>query len=79
MKFQGDILNFCDFIQVFVFTSNHHLNGEVLNHNYFYFQVMYLYQILGQVFVIMKVFFLFSQYFFLLLRVSLPGQTSQEI
>ena len=25
MKFQGDILNFCDFIQVFVFTSNHHL------------------------------------------------------
>ena len=26
MKFQGDILNFCDFIQVNVFTSNHHLN-----------------------------------------------------
>ena len=26
MKFQGDILNFCDFIQVFVFTTNHHLN-----------------------------------------------------
>ena len=25
MKFQGDILNFCDFIQVFVFTTNHHL------------------------------------------------------
>ena len=53
--------------------------GKILNHNYFYFQVMYLYQILGQVFVIMKDFFLFSQYFFLLLRVSLPGQTSQEI
>ena len=25
VKFQGDILNFCDFIQVFVFTTNHHL------------------------------------------------------
>ena len=26
VKFQGDILNFCDFIQIFVFTPNHHLN-----------------------------------------------------
>ena len=26
MKFQGDILNFYDFIQVFVLTTNHHLN-----------------------------------------------------
>ena len=26
VKFQGDVLNFCDFIQVFVFTTNHHLN-----------------------------------------------------
>ena len=26
VKFQGDILNFCEFIQVFVFTRNHHLN-----------------------------------------------------
>ena len=26
VKFQGDMLNFCDFIQVFVFTPNHHLN-----------------------------------------------------
>ena len=25
VKFQGDMLNFCDFIQVFVFTRNHHL------------------------------------------------------
>ena len=25
VKFQGDMLNFCDFIQVFVFTTNHHL------------------------------------------------------
>ena len=30
MKFQGDILIFYDFIQVFVFTSNHHLNGHQL-------------------------------------------------
>ena len=27
VKFQGDMLNFCDFIQVFVFTRNHHLKG----------------------------------------------------
>ena len=26
VKFQGDMLNFYDFIQVFVFTTNHHLN-----------------------------------------------------
>ena len=25
VKFQGDMLNYCDFIQVFVFTTNHHL------------------------------------------------------
>ena len=30
MKFQGDILNFGDFIQVFVFTSYHHLKSEKL-------------------------------------------------
>ena len=28
VKFQGDMLNFCDFIQVFVFTRNHHLNAR---------------------------------------------------
>ena len=27
VKFQADMLNFCDFIQVFVFTRNHHLNS----------------------------------------------------
>ena len=25
VKFQGDMLKFCDFIQVFVYTRNHHL------------------------------------------------------
>ena len=30
VKFQGDMLNFCDFIQVFVFTRNHHLNMLIL-------------------------------------------------
>ena len=25
VKFQGDMLSFCDFIQVFAFTTNHHL------------------------------------------------------
>ena len=29
VKFQGDMLNFCDFIQVFVFTRNHHLKNGV--------------------------------------------------
>ena len=27
VKFQGDMLNFCDFIQVFVFLRNHHLKA----------------------------------------------------
>ena len=26
VKFQGDMLNFCDFIQVYVLTTYHHLN-----------------------------------------------------
>ena len=30
VKFQGDMLNFCDFIQVFVFTRNHHLKSVLL-------------------------------------------------
>ena len=29
VKFQGDMLKFCDFIQVFVFTRNHHLKHSV--------------------------------------------------
>ena len=28
VKFQGETLNFYDFIQVFVFTRNHHLNNN---------------------------------------------------
>ena len=28
VKFQGDVLKFCDFIQVFVFTRNHHLKDN---------------------------------------------------
>ena len=27
VKFQGDMLIFCDFIQVYVFSTNHHLNS----------------------------------------------------
>ena len=34
VKFQGDMLNFCDFIQVFVFTRNHHLKVLALSDNY---------------------------------------------
>ena len=33
VKFQGDMLNFYDFIQVFVFTTNHHLMSAVLKAN----------------------------------------------
>ena len=29
VKFQGDMLNFCDFIQVYVFTRNHHLKCDL--------------------------------------------------
>ena len=29
VKFQGDMLNFCDFIQVFAFTRNHHLKQRL--------------------------------------------------
>ena len=28
VKFQGDMLNFYDFTQVFVFTTNHHLKAN---------------------------------------------------
>ena len=31
VKFQGDMLNFCDLIQVYVFSSNHHLNENALH------------------------------------------------
>ena len=31
VKFQGDMLNFYDFIQVFVFTRNHHLKSEFVD------------------------------------------------
>ena len=34
-KFQGDMLNFCDFIHVYVFTTNHHLKS---NHSRVYKQ-----------------------------------------
>ena len=32
VKFQGDMLNFGDFIQVFVFTTNHHLKANSTDH-----------------------------------------------
>ena len=32
VKFQGDMLNFCDFIQVFVFTRNHHLKLSLFSY-----------------------------------------------
>ena len=53
VKFQGGMFNFCDFIQVFVFTRNHHLNytsGKEINptysnervHNFFTFSTVTL-------------------------------------
>ena len=33
VKFQGDMLHFCDFIQVFVFTRNHHLKLNIDHNN----------------------------------------------
>ena len=41
LKFRGDMLIFCDFIQVLVFTTNHHLSQSVIyvcnNLEYFYY------------------------------------------
>ena len=55
IKFQGDKLIFCDFIQVFVFTTNHHLNRtcsaclRALSHlTYTALPGSSLYSILGQ-------------------------------
>ena len=41
MKFQGDLLNVCDFIQVFVFTTNHHL--KLIRKFFFFLQVLEIY------------------------------------
>ena len=34
VKFQGDMLNFYDFIQVFLFTPNHHLKAMISYHDF---------------------------------------------
>ena len=47
VKFQGDVLNFCDFIQVFVFTRNHHLNLD-------YFLVLILLKCIGSVYLVFE-------------------------
>ena len=45
VKFHKDILNFCDFIQVYVFTTNHHLKLGHFIHFFdlvvIFFTVMY--------------------------------------
>ena len=43
VKFQGDILNFCDFIKVFVFTRNHHLKMMDSHHSVFNKTYIYIY------------------------------------
>ena len=56
VKFQGGMFNFCDFIQVFVFTKNHHLNivlggGRVVQRCWVNFQcrgVLLIWIIVGQ-------------------------------
>ena len=51
VKFQGDMLIFCDFIQVFVFTTNHHLKttlGEWEHNNIlcvFIFQIILIFDV----------------------------------
>ena len=40
VKFQGDMLNFCDFIQVFVFTKNHHLKALLFRLLYFIYIIL---------------------------------------
>ena len=45
VKFQGDTLIFCDFIQVFVFTTNHHLNKRsqyLLFYSYVFLSIVFL-------------------------------------
>ena len=62
VKFQGDMLNFNDFIQVFVFTTNHHLNDKfttfrTLNHSFMYifFLRAYAFKYTGKVLAISSV------------------------
>ena len=55
VKFQGDMLNFCDFIQVFVFTRNHHLKKLCIGSmdatsmscdlNHIYFDLIFVYDL----------------------------------
>ena len=39
VKFQGDMLNFCDFIQVFVFTTNYHLKAIIYSNSFSHYKV----------------------------------------
>ena len=56
VKFQGDMLNFCDFIQVFVFTPNHHLN--IYYRRFLHVRKTEL-QIRGVLMIIQRYYFLF--------------------
>ena len=40
VKFQGDMLNFYDFIQEFVFTTNHHLKVQPHAYTFIFFQMV---------------------------------------
>ena len=42
VKFQGGMLIFCDFIQVFVFTRNHHLKQAAAKSSMFYSGTVFL-------------------------------------
>ena len=61
VKFQGDMLNFCDFIQVFVFTRNHHLNKSkyiiisILFYFIYFFNLIFLFTFLRRQYYCYKV------------------------
>ena len=51
VKFQGDMLNFCDFIQVFVCTTNHHLKK---NSVYSVYDVYRISRLVAQSFLVLS-------------------------
>ena len=83
MKFQGDILNFCDFIQVFVFTTNHHLKAPVRTAADDSFASVYLQSVQGvhslqSDFFTSHLFFQIQQYLKVINRYTLRGPAQSQ-
>ena len=60
MKVHGDILNFCDFSQVFVSTSNHHLNWFCYYVNFYH--IAFSSGILGGLYLVILAFVYFHNF-----------------